>query len=100
MTPLRRLFGLIIVSTLSGCDQLNPPFPGTHPEYAPTYPASPDPKQIRHVNGAIYNAETALPLFETPRARHPGDLITVVLIEKTDAQKKASTFGQKMIRLQ
>lgn len=95
MTNFRRVLGVCIISTLTGCDALNPPFPGTHPEYAPTYPTSPDPKQIRHVNGAIYDAETALPLFETPRARHVGDIITVILLEKTDAQKKASTRGQK-----
>lgn len=95
MTIRRCLIGLVITSTLNGCDLLNPPFPGTHPEYAPTYPVTPDPKQVRHVNGAIYNAETALPLFETPRARHVGDLVTVFLIEKTDAQKKAIMRGQK-----
>ncbi|WP_035918613.1 flagellar basal body L-ring protein FlgH [Legionella fairfieldensis] len=96
MTIFRYLFGgILMAQILTGCDTLNPPYPGTHPEYAPTYPVSPDPKQIRHVNGAIYNAETALPLFETPRARHEGDLVTVILIEKTDAQKKAITRGQK-----
>lgn len=89
------LSGLAVVCFLSGCQALNPPYPGTDPDYAPTYPTSPEPRQIRHVNGAIYNAETALPLFETPRARHAGDLVTVLLIEKTDAQKRAITRGRK-----
>lgn len=87
--------GLLIVSMLTACEALSPPFPGTDPNYAPTYPTSPDPKQLRHVNGAIYNAETALPLFETPRARHVGDVLTVHLIERTDAQKRAITRGRK-----
>lgn len=91
----RWIAGLLIVSMLTGCEAILPPSPGTDPNYAPTYPASPDPKQIRHVNGAIYNAETALPLFETPRARHVGDILTVHLIERTDAQKRAITRGRK-----
>lgn len=95
MNIVRCCLGIMVVYALNGCDTLNPPFPGTQPDYAPTYPADPDPKQVRHLNGAIYNPETALPLFETPRARHPGDLVTVILIEKTDAQKKATTFAQK-----
>ncbi|CDZ78139.1 Basal body L-ring protein [Legionella massiliensis] len=95
MIIFRSLLGIFVLSVIAGCDTLNPPYPGTRSEYAPTYPATPDPKQIRHVNGAIYNPETALPLFETPRARHPGDLVTVFLIEKTDAQKKATMRGQK-----
>ena len=90
-----KLYSLALSSLLCGCDALNPPYPGAHPDYAPTYPTTPDPKQVRHVNGSIYNAETALPLFETPRARHVGDIITVVLVEKTDAQKRATTIGQK-----
>lgn len=95
MTKGRWIVGLLIVSMLTACEAILPPYPGTDPNYAPTYPASPDPKQIRHVNGAIYNAETALPLFETPRARHVGDILTVHLIERTDAQKRAITRGRK-----
>ncbi|ASQ45584.1 flagellar basal body L-ring protein FlgH [Legionella clemsonensis] len=91
----RFLLGLGIICQLAGCEALFPPYPGTQPDYAPTYPTGPDPKQTRHINGAIYNAETALPLFETPRARHPGDIVTVVLIEKTDAQKRAITRQRK-----
>ena len=95
MIIFRSFLGLMVAYLLSACDAINPPFPGTHPEYAPTYPAVPDPKQIKHVNGAIYNAETALPLFETPRARHVGDIVTIFLIEKTDAKKNATMIGQK-----
>lgn len=86
---------ILIGILLSGCETINPPAPGKDPDYAPTYPDSPAPKQLRHVSGAIYNSETALPLFETPRARHPGDVLTVVLIENTNAQKNASTIQTK-----
>lgn len=80
---------------LSGCEALNPPAPGLNPDYAPTYPVNPDPKELRKVSGSIYSAETALPLFETPRARHPGDILTVFLVERTDAQKNATTTQKK-----
>lgn len=80
---------------LSGCELLNPPQRGKDPEYAPTYPTTPDPKELRKESGAIYSAETALPLFETPRARHPGDIITVFLVESTNASKNATLQQMK-----
>jgi flagellar L-ring protein precursor FlgH len=86
---------ILIGVLLSGCEALNPPSQGTDPDYAPTYPDTPDPKQLRKISGAIYSSETALPLFETPRARHPGDILTVFLIENTNAQKNASTVQKK-----
>jgi flagellar L-ring protein precursor FlgH len=45
--------------------------------------------------GAIYNAGTGFALFEDPKARVEGDLLTVLLVEKTQAQKKASTSTSK-----
>ncbi len=80
---------------LGGCEAINPPVPGKNPDYAPTYPVNPDPKQLRRASGAIYNAETALPLFETPRARHPGDILTIFLVERTDAQQNTTTTQKK-----
>lgn len=85
----------MVVMFISGCETINPPRQGANPDYAPTYPTTPDPKELRKASGAIYNSETALPLFETPRARHPGDILTVYLIENTNAQKSASTTQKK-----
>lgn len=85
----------LAVSLLSGCETLYPPTPGHNPDYAPTYPTTPDPKELRKVSGSLYSNETALPLFETPRARHPGDILTVFLVERTDAQKAANTVQSK-----
>lgn len=92
----------IALVLLAGCEALRPPVAGLNPDYAPTFPATPDPKELKKANGSIYSAETALPLFETPRARHPGDIVTVFLVEKTDAQKAATTTqtkedGQKVV---
>lgn len=90
-------FALVCLSAaiLSGCEALHPPVAGTDPDYAPTYPTTPDPKELRRESGAIYSYETALPLFETPRARHSGDILTVFLVERTDAQKNATTTQKK-----
>lgn len=86
---------IMTVSILWGCEAINPPKAGLNPEFAPTYPVGPDPKQIRDASGSIYMAETALPLFETPRARHVGDIVTVILVEKTDAMKNQITRQRK-----
>lgn len=95
MILLRVAIILGLIKLLAACEALSPPTPGTMPDYAPTYPVTPDAKQNRHPNGAIYNVETALPLFETPRARHAGDIVTVILVERTDAQKRAITRSRK-----
>lgn len=45
--------------------------------------------------GAIYNAGTGFALFEDPKARVQGDLLTVLLVEKTQARKEAATSTSK-----
>ncbi|MFT4059771.1 MAG: flagellar basal body L-ring protein FlgH [Legionella sp.] len=94
-----RLFNVLTVGLiailLSGCEALNPPVVGKNPDFAPTYPATPDPKQLRRQSGAIYDPETALPLFETARARHEGDIVTVILLESTNARKNATLQQMK-----
>jgi flagellar L-ring protein precursor FlgH len=94
-----RLFNVLTVglmaTLLSGCEALNPPAPGKNPDYAPTYPATPDPKQLHRETGSIYNPETALPMFETARARHEGDIVTVLLLESTNATKNATLQQMK-----
>jgi len=80
---------------LTGCEALNPPEPGKDALFAPTYSVTPDPKELRKANGAIYSAETVIPLFETDRARHAGDVLTVVLVENTNAQQNMTTTQKK-----
>jgi len=46
-------------------------------------------------NGAIFQAATYRPLFEDRRARHVGDLLTIVINEKTSAGKTGSDTGSK-----
>lgn len=46
-------------------------------------------------DGSIYSAGGGLALFEDQKARRVGDLLTVVLVEKTNAEKKANTSTAK-----
>lgn len=85
----------IVSGLVTGCEAIHRPAPGTDPEYAATYPVTPDPNTLRRANGAIYSSETVLPLFETPRARHVGDLLTVYLVENTNATQNQTTVQKK-----
>ena len=46
-------------------------------------------------NGAIYQAGRDVALFESPIARHIGDIVTIVLNENTAAKKSATTTTTK-----
>lgn len=46
-------------------------------------------------DGAIFMPGQGLALFEDQKARRVGDLLTVLLVERTDAQKKANTATKK-----
>jgi len=46
-------------------------------------------------NGAIYQTTAYRPLFEDRRARHVGDVLTIVINENTQAGKKASSNDAK-----
>ncbi len=86
LIPIYAMFALL---ALSGCNNQ----PVRDPEFAATAPrpvAAPAP-----VNGAIFQAGYAKPLFEDLRARHVGDLLTVQLVEETVASKSAETKVDK-----
>lgn len=77
---------------LSGCAAMPGPSPDD-PEFAPVFPEQPTPAAAQP--GALYNPGTASFLFEDRRASRVGDLITVRLVENTQAQKKADTKIKK-----
>ena len=52
-------------------------------------------KEIEYKNGSIYSAGYDITLFEDVKARHVGDILTIVLAERTDASKSASTKTKK-----
>jgi flagellar L-ring protein precursor FlgH len=69
----------------------------TAPAAAPTartwdIPETPPPPPV---DGSIYSASTNMALFEDRRARRAGDILTVLLVEKTDAAKTAKTSTSK-----
>jgi flagellar L-ring protein precursor FlgH len=75
------------------------------PAYAPVVGAAPNPPAPRFpakvnpvqqvMTGSIYNASTSRFLFEDYRARRVGDVLTVILMEQTNASKKAGTTTKK-----
>ncbi len=84
------VFALALLSLLGGCasQQMRP-----DPAYAATYP-EPAPRQAA-ANGAIYQANDNMRLFEDYKAHRVGDIITIRLVEQTDASKDAKTSTVK-----
>lgn len=60
---------------------------------APTPP--PAPEQSHTSDGSIWAGTQSIALFEDQKARRIGDVLTILLVEKTDASKKASTNTSK-----
>lgn len=87
---MKRLFLVFILISLSGCAMMdNMAKPRHDPEYQPAEPMNYATPQNR--SGAIYQAGYEVRLFEDIRARRIGDILTINLVEKTDAKKQADT---------
>jgi flagellar L-ring protein precursor FlgH len=85
---------LILVTVLPGCAMMdNMSKPRHDPEYVPAQPASYQKPQSN--NGSIYQAGHEIRLFEDIRARRVGDILTINLVEKTNAKKQADTDIKK-----
>jgi flagellar L-ring protein precursor FlgH len=82
------MVGLTLI-VLAGC---NTP-PKRDLDYAPTKALAPPPAP--HGNGAIYQSGYANAWFENIRARRVGDMITIKLVEQTNATKQTSTNVDK-----
>lgn len=74
---------------LVGCDTL----PKRDPDFAPVQPSELRPPQQN--NGAIYQGGYDMRLFEDHAARRVGDIVTVLLTERTNAKKNAQTGTSK-----
>jgi len=86
------LISLIIL--LPGCAMMdNMAKPRHDLEYAPAKPVSYQVPQNN--NGSIYQAGYEVRLFEDIRARRIGDILTINLVEKTDATKESDTDIKK-----
>ncbi|WP_207062407.1 flagellar basal body L-ring protein FlgH [Motiliproteus sp. SC1-56] len=92
LTGLKQILVLgLALGLLSGCVS-KPPRPD-NPYYAPVPPAAMMPP--KPVNGSIYQAGHGLSLYEDSNARRVGDIITVVLTERTQASKSAENEVDK-----
>jgi flagellar L-ring protein precursor FlgH len=82
---------LVIAATMLvvGC---NTP-PKRDPDYASVRPIAPPPAP--EGTGSIYQTGYSTFWFENIRARRVGDMLTVKLVEQTDATKKAATAVDK-----
>ncbi|OBS09841.1 flagellar basal body L-ring protein FlgH [Acidihalobacter prosperus] len=81
---------LAALAALGGCASLQPgPTRGSNPDFTAVMPVPPKPASQN--NGAIYQSADSVPLFSDQRARHVGDILTVVLNENTNANKSADT---------
>ena len=77
------------LAVLSGCSAIKP----VEESYAP-----PDPQQPVYApptSGSIYRAGTDVRLFEDQKANRVGDILTVRLVENTNASKNSATSTSK-----
>lgn len=80
---IRPCFALLSLVFLAACDTL----PKRDPDFAPVQPTNLRPPM--QSNGSIYQSGYDIRLFENHAARRVGDLLTVTLVEKTQAKKSA-----------
>ncbi|MEW9625453.1 flagellar basal body L-ring protein FlgH [Rhodanobacter geophilus] len=62
-------------------------------QWAATAPVA--PAVAPAADGSIYHDEQGMELFADPRAHRTGDILTIVLVENTQAVKKANTSTSK-----
>ena len=90
MTKHSLLVVVLLIGLLSGCSTMQQRDEGG---WAATLPPPPIPAD--QSNGSIYQAGRDVALFEDVKARRVGDLVTIRLVEQTDASKSSSTSTTK-----
>ena len=83
--PLPRLLLAALVIAVTGCQSE----PVRDPDFAAVRPSPPPP--TASTPGAIWQAGYSMPLFQDLRARQVGDILTIRLVEETQASKSADT---------
>ncbi len=88
LSQAKNIVLVLAVTALSACTIGPTPIPDD-PEYAPKIVASsPMPSANR---GGIYQPGYSIPLFEDRRAMRVGDILSVILSERTQSSKTADT---------
>ena len=90
---LRASLALLLALGLSGCTNLarQPTVDLVMPSAAYPLPAAPAPAAAAPANGAIFQADSYRPLFESHRARIVGDILTITIAEKVSAVQKSTS---------
>lgn len=88
--PARIVIAALPFVLLAGC-AIVPPTP--KPMYTATLPT--DPTVPAQPTGSIYADQQSMELFADPRAHRMGDILTITLVESTQASKKAATSTSK-----
>ncbi len=86
---MKRLILLLPLIMLTACESI----PKRDPAFAPVRPAALQPPQQN--SGSLYQAGYDVRLFEDHTARRVGDILTINLVEKTDAKKEADNEVKK-----
>ena len=86
-------FAALLTLACSGCATVMGDVRPYEPMTAP--PAAYAPAPAPASDGAIYPGGRSLRLFEDNKARGPGDLVTIVLVENTSARAQANTSVSK-----
>jgi len=91
-TRIKHVLVVLCCGWLGACANVSPRL--TFQDRKPPEIPIPLPTE-RPTEGSIYAADSGLSLFEDPKARNVGDLLTIQLVENTTAQKKADTKTSK-----
>ncbi len=83
---------LCALAVMAGCASV--PRAPDEAEWAPTPPSVQATAAVQ-ANGSIYHDAQNMELFADPRAHRVGDILTVALVESTQASKKATTSTSK-----
>ena len=86
------LFAVLAAVLLSACAATQQPF-ADDPYYSPI-PPEPAPRPVLKT-GSLFAQQHSNSLYSDNKARHEGDIITVVLRERTQASKQAKTESGK-----
>lgn len=79
---------LLLSLSLGGCETLAPKV-DVAPAQPVRYPAAPAPDAVP--SGSLFSAAAYRPGFEDPRARLPGDTLTIQILENVSASQKSSS---------
>jgi len=89
---MKRLLLLLSAVVLAGCSSMPQPALVDFAEPRVTPPAT---QNLRPVTGSLYQAVGYRPSFEDRRARHVGDTVTILIVEKVTASQKSSSTANR-----